>query len=85
MDLYAFLVGLYSTFLSLFPAPVQWLVTFVVLIGLIAGFWVLVRHNWLFIILLVLLLPVFIPILQHFFSDLYNFFLYLLSILGVAR
>jgi hypothetical protein len=84
MDLYTFLVGLYDQFLSLFPQPLQWLITLIVVIGLVAAFVNLIRHNTLFLIVLILLLPVVVPVLRHFFADLYSFFLYLLGILGVS-
>lgn len=83
MGWYDFFVTTYNQFLAIFPAPLQWLITFIVIVGLIVGFINLIRTNALFLILLVVLIPAFIPILQHFFSDLYNFFLYLLSIIKV--
>ena len=83
MGWYEFFVNTYNQFLAIFPAPLQWLITLIVIIGLIVGFINLIRTNALFMILLIVLIPAFIPILQHFFSDLYNFFLYLLSIINV--
>jgi hypothetical protein len=84
MSWYNFFVNTYNAFLALFPLPVQWLITLIVVIALVAAFINLIRYNWLFLILLVLLLPVIFPVLQRFFADLYNFFLYLLSLLGVS-
>lgn len=84
MNLYESLVGLYDRFLSLFPEPVQWLVTLLVVIALVVGFISLISQSWLFLILLILLLPAIIPILQRFFGDLYRFFLYLVRLLGVT-
>ena len=81
MNLYQTLVNIYNGFLALFPPPVQWLVTLIVLVALISAFIGLVRHNALFVIVLIVLLPVLVPILQHFFTDLYNFFLYLVGLL----
>lgn len=84
MGFYEDLVALYERFLALFPAPVQWLVTLVVVIALVIGFINLIRYSWLFLILLILLLPAIFPVLQRFFSDLYQFFLYLVRLLGVT-
>jgi hypothetical protein len=84
MNIYESLVVLYDRFLSLFPPPVQWLVTLLVVIALVVGFISLISHSWLFLILLILLLPAIIPILQRFFADLYRFFLYLVRLLGVT-
>ena len=83
MDLYTFLVTLYDQFLSISPPSLQWLITLVVVIGLVAAFINLIRYNWVFLIVLIILLPIVIPVLRHFFADIYNFFLYLLSLLGV--
>lgn len=77
MNFYQVLVDFYNSFLALFPVPVQWLVTLIILVALISTFIGLVRQNALFVIVLIVLLPVLIPVLQHFFTDLYNFFLYL--------
>lgn len=81
MNIYEDLVMLYDRFLALFPAPLQWLVTLLVVIGLIVGFINLIRQSWLFLILLLLLLPAIFPILQRLISDLYRFFLYLVRLL----
>lgn len=83
MGFYDFFVNTYNQFLAIFPPPLQWLITLIVIIGLIVGFINLIRTNALFLILLVVLLPAFVPILQRFFSDLYNFFLYLVNIIKV--
>lgn len=81
MGLYQFFVTTYNQFLSVFPAPLQWLITLIVVIGLVVGFINLIKTNGLFILVLIVLLPAIVPVLRHFFSDLYNFFLYLLSLI----
>lgn len=83
MAWYDFFVTTYNQFLAIFPVPLQWLITLIVVIGLIIGFINLIRTNALFLIVLIVLIPAFVPILQHFFSDLYNFFLYLINIIKV--
>ncbi len=84
MNFYPFLVDLYNQFLSIFPAPLHWLITLIVIIGLVAAFINLIRYNWIFLVILILLLPAIVPILGGFFRDLYQFFLYLLGILHVT-
>jgi hypothetical protein len=84
MNFYQFFVDLYNQFLQLFPAPLQWLVTLIVFIGLVVALINLVRFNWVFLLVLVILLPFVAPVLQHFLLDLYNFFLYLLSVLHLT-
>lgn len=84
MDFYNYFVNLYNQFLSLFPQPIQWLVTLLVVIGLVVAFINLIRFNWIFLIVLIVLLPAIFPILQRLFADLYNFFLYLLQVLKIT-
>jgi hypothetical protein len=84
MNLSQDLVALYDRFLALFPPSVQWLVTLIVVIALVVGFISLISSSWLFLIVLILLLPAIIPVLQRFFGDLYRFFLYLVRLLGVT-
>lgn len=73
----SFFTELYGKFLTLFPAPTQWLVSVIVLISIIAAFFVLVRTHWIFLIILIFLLPFIFPIVQSFFAGIYGFVLYL--------
>ena len=82
MNFYQILVNLYAQFLAIFPPPLQWLVTLALIIGLIGAFIALLRHNILFVVLLIVLLPFIAPIVQRFLLDLYNFFLFLIQSLG---
>lgn len=72
-----FFTNLYSQFLNLFPAPTQWLVSVIVLISILAAFFVLIRTHWLFLILLILLLPFIYPVLLSFFGGIWQFVLFL--------
>lgn len=83
MGWYDFFVNTYNQFLGIFPAPIQSFITLIIVIGLVIGFINLIRTNALFLIVLVVLLPAIVPILQHFFSDLYNFFLYLVGLIRI--
>lgn len=85
MGFYSFFVNLYNQFLSIFPPQLQWIITLIIVIGLVAGFINLIRHNALFLVVLIIFLPIIIPILRRFFLDLYNFFLYLLTVLQVTK
>lgn len=79
MGIYQLLVTSYNNVLSLFPEPVRWLVTLLILAGLVMAFVHLIRANWLWLILLVLLLPVILPILGGLLTDIWTFLLYLLG------
>lgn len=82
MTWYQFLVDTYANFLALFPPQIQWVVTLVLLLGLVAAAIALVSRSPIFAILLLLLLPLFAPVAQQFFTDLYHFFLYMLQSLS---
>lgn len=84
MGFYDFMVNIYSSFLSIFPSPIQWLVTLIVVIGIIGGFINLIRHNALFVILLIILLPFLLPVFASLFKDIYQFFIYLLQVLRIT-
>ena len=71
---------IYDKFLLLFPAPLHWVVSLIVLVAIIVAFFNLIRYHWMFLILLILLLPFIFPMLQSFFSGLYTFFYHLLAI-----
>lgn len=74
--------GWYQSFLSLFPQPIWWLVSAIVLVSIIGAFFVLVRTHWIFIIILIILFPFFIPIFRNFFGEIYSFVLYLWGIVS---
>lgn len=84
MNLYSFLVTTYNSFISIFPGPLQWLATLLILIGFVGALIALVRHHILFLILIIILLPFLIPVLARFFSDIYTFFIYLLGVLHLT-
>lgn len=77
MNLYTYLVTTYNQFLALFPQPLHWLISLMILIGLFIAFVNLIRFHWIFLLLLIILLPAIFPILQSLFADLYAFGVYL--------
>jgi uncharacterized membrane protein YkgB len=84
MGVYDFLVNTYNQFIGVFPPSIQWVVTLLILLGLIGAFLSLVQGNLVALILVVVLLPFLIPALQHFLTDIYNFFKYLLEAVKVT-
>jgi hypothetical protein len=70
---------LYEKFLTLFPSPLHWVVSLIVLVSIVIAFFVLIRFNWLFLLLLVVFLPLAFPILKSIFSGLYDLFFYLVQ------
>ena len=83
MGIYEILVRAYNQILAPFPAPLQWLLTVALLIGVAVLFYHLIRSNILFVILLVLFLPFLIPVLWSVFLGIWHFLLYLLVQVGV--
>ena len=77
MFIYQLLVTAYNNLISVFPQPLQWLLTVALLIGVAILFWHLITRNLLFIILLVIFLPFLIPLLWSVFMGLWDFILYL--------
>lgn len=84
MNLYDFLVSAYGQFLGIFPDPLRWLVTLLILVGLIGAFIALIRHSWLALIIIIILLPFLIPVLRQFLTDVYNFLVYLVHSLQAS-
>jgi len=68
---------IYEKFLSIFPAPLHWVVSLIVLVSLVVAFITLIRFHWLFLLLLIILIPLAFPVLKSIFSGLYDFFFYL--------
>ena len=67
----------YEKFLGLFPVSLQWVVSLIVLVALVAAFYSLIRSNWIFLLLLVIVLPLAFPIFKNLFFGFYDFILYL--------
>ncbi len=82
LNVYQLLVNGYYHILSGFPPALQWLISLAVLVGFVVLAISLIRTNALFLILLVLVLPFFVPILARLFIDLWSFFLFLLRQVG---
>ncbi len=71
------LTSIYEKFLTIFPAPLHWVVSLIVLVSLVVAFITLIRFHWLFLLLLVVLLPLAFPVLSSIFTGLYDLFVYL--------
>lgn len=75
---------LYDRFLSVFPEPTQWFVSLVVVISLIAAFYVLIRFHWIFILIFIIFLPFTIPAFKEIFGGVYDAFLFIWSKTGIS-
>jgi type IV secretory pathway TrbL component len=77
-------IDYYNKFLSLFPAQTHWLVSAIILASLIVAFFVLISSNWLFILVLIILLPVLYPVLKNFFGEIFIFLQYLWNVVSTG-
>lgn len=84
MGIYHFLVTSFNHFVAMFPPGLQWLVTLLVLVGLIGAIIGLIRQHFIFIILAILLLPVIVPVAAKFASEIITFLGYLAKLLHLT-
>ncbi len=57
----------YAAFIDRFPEQYQWLVSLIVAVAIIWFLMKLIKKNWLWIVLAILLFPGILPILKNFF------------------
>ena len=74
MSYYNFLITVYANFIAAFPASIRWLVTLLIIVGLVGILMSLVRHYLIFVIVLIILVPFLIPVVVSFVHDLGVFF-----------
>ncbi|HUC87521.1 MAG TPA: hypothetical protein VMR75_04395 [Candidatus Saccharimonadales bacterium] len=85
MNLYQFLVTTFNRFVAVFPHSIQWLVTLLVLIGLIGALIGLVRRHLIFILLAIFLVPFIVPVFGQLLHDVVQFISYLANLLHLTR
>jgi hypothetical protein len=74
-----FLTNLYNQFLSFFPSFLHPVISIIVVIFLVYSIVQALKKNFIFLIILVVLLPASIPILKQVFDILITFIKYLLG------
>lgn len=67
---FARIFQLYGEFISIFPEQYQWIVSVIIILAIAAFLWNLIRKNWMWIILLVVIFPGVLPVLQNIFNSL---------------
>lgn len=70
---------IYSQFIGYFPRNIQWAVSFVLAIILIWAVFKVIARQFIYIILLVILLPASIPIFKHIWESLTQVIKFLLT------
>jgi len=67
---FARIFELYNSFIVIFPEQYQWIVSVVIILAIAGGLWNLVKRNWMWLVLLVVIFPGILPILQNIFNSL---------------
>ncbi len=70
MGFFERIFDLYNQFISVFPEQYQWIISVVLVLAIVGGLWNLVRKNWLWLALLIVIFPGILPILQNVFNSL---------------
>jgi len=73
MSLVDQLTSLYQQFISIFPLSLQWVISLIIFIAIVVGVVNLVRRNFIFLLLLILLVPASIPLLRSIVNGLIAF------------
>jgi hypothetical protein len=70
---------IYNQFLGYFPASIHPLVNFILAILIIYGIFKVIKQEFIYIILLIVLLPASVPILKNVWQSLANIIMFLLG------
>jgi hypothetical protein len=70
---------IYNQFIAIFPKGVQWLVSLVLAAFLVLAVYKVLKRNFIYLILLIVLLPASIPILRHVWESLVQLIKFLLT------
>ena len=62
--------ALYNSFIIIFPVQYQWVVSAIIFLAVAGFMWNLIKRNWLWLILLVVVFPGILPVLQNIFNSL---------------
>lgn len=65
---------LYNSFITIFPVQYQWVVSMIIFLAVAGFMWNLIKRNWLWLILLVVVFPGILPVLQNIFNSLARMF-----------
>lgn len=66
---------IYNQFISVFPVQYQWVVSVIIFLAVAGFMWNLIKRNWLWLILLVVVFPGILPVLQNIFNSLSRMFI----------
>lgn len=66
---------MYNQFISMFPIQYQWIVSAIIFLAVAGFMWNLIKRNWLWLILLIVVFPGILPVLQNIFNSLSRMFI----------
>jgi hypothetical protein len=78
-------IDVYNRFLGLFPDSFHWFVSLLILIFIVFTLFRLIKRNFLFILLAILLFPVVYPVLRDFVFEISSFVVYLWNIVKMGK
>ncbi len=64
------LFDIYKSFITIFPEQYQWIVSLILVLAIASFLFNLIRKNWLWLILVVVLFPGILPLLKNIFDSL---------------
>ena len=73
MSLYDQIISIYEHFIGIFPINIQWIISLIIFVFIILAVIDLVKRNFVFLLLLILLIPASIPLLKSIFQGLIAF------------
>jgi len=60
----------YGQFIGIFPEQYQWVVSLLLILAIASFLWNMIKRNWLWVVLLVVLFPGLLPMLKNVFDSL---------------
>lgn len=60
----------YNQFISIFPEQYQWVVSLLLILAIASFLWNMIKRNWLWVVLLVVIFPGLLPMLKNIFDSL---------------
>ena len=73
------IISIYNQFLSFFPQSIQGIVSFALAILIVYAIYKVLKRNFIYLILLVILLPASVPILKSIWNGAVNLVKFLLT------
>ncbi len=73
------IMSIYNQFLSYFPANLHGIVSLALAVLLAIGIFKVIKREFIYIIILIVLLPASVPILKNIWESLYNIIQFLLA------